>query len=103
MGLKTWEYWCLNSLAIVAIALWGIGHWVGRGNQELQTERNENRAVLNRGAQINNLNNQIAQILAQAAVQNQDDALRALLADNGITISVKEEPDAAVSTGSSQP
>ncbi len=94
MGLKSWEYWSLNTLAILAIAVWGVANWVGRSNQDLQVERDQNQTVLNRSVQINGLNNQIAQILAQAAVQNEDKALRALLADNGITISVKEDADA---------
>ncbi len=85
MAIKSWQFWGLNVLAVLALALWAATLWFNNGNQQLQLEANENQRVLNQGDQINQLNNQLAQALATAAVQSDDRYIRALLADNGIT------------------
>jgi hypothetical protein len=85
MGLKAWQFWTLTGLAGLAILLWLAGLGLGRGIQELQRQANENQLLLNQGERINQLNSQLAQALATAAVQTGDTGIRALLAENGIT------------------
>jgi len=85
MALKTWQFWMLTGLAGLAIALWLAGLGLGRGIQSLQRQANENQLLLNQGERINQLNTQLAQALATAAVQTGDSGIRALLADNGIS------------------
>jgi hypothetical protein len=94
MAMKSWQFWSLNALAVLALALWATNLWFSNGNQQLQLEANENQRVLNQGDQINQLNNQLAQALATAAVQSDDKYIRALLADNGITFTFNPAPEA---------
>ena len=93
MTMKSWQFWGLNALALMAFALWATTLWFGTGNQQLQIEANENQRILNQGDQINQLNNQLAQALATAAVQSDDKYIRALLADNGITFTFNPSPE----------
>lgn len=85
MGLKAWQFWMLSLLAGLAILLWVASLVLGSGIQELQRQANENQLLLNEGDRINQLNSQLAQALATAAVQTNDTGIRALLAENGIT------------------
>lgn len=85
MGLKTWQFATLSGLAGLAILLWLAGLGLGSGIQTLQRQANENQLLLNQGERINQLNGQLAQALATAAVQTGDSEIRALLAENGIS------------------
>jgi len=97
MGLKRGEYWVLNLLAILALAIWVANVWLANGVQALQAEANANQQVLNQAAQLTGLNNQLAQALATASAQTGDEELRALLAQNGITFTFT--PDQAAAGG----
>ncbi len=94
MGLKRSEYWALNVLALLALAIWVANVWLANGIQALQAEANANQQVLNQAAQLDGLNNQLAQALATASAQTGDADLRALLADNGITFTFTPEQSA---------
>ena len=85
MGLKRSASWALNVLALLALAIWLANVWLANGIQALQAEANANQQVLNQAAQLDGLNNQLAQALATASAQTGDEDLRALLAENGIT------------------
>jgi hypothetical protein len=91
MGLKSAEFWTLNSLAILALALWVVNVWLANGIQGLQAEANGNQQRLNQTDQIGRLSNQLAQALATASAQTNDEQIRALLADNGITFTFTPE------------
>ena len=85
MCLKTWKLWTLSGMALLAILLWLAGLGLGRGIQELHRQANDNQLLLNHGERINQLNGQLSQALATAAVQTGDTNISALLAANGIS------------------
>ncbi len=55
-------------------------------NRGLQAQVIEDQAKLTKSQALANLNNSLVQIMAKAAVDNDDSALRRLLANNGVTI-----------------
>ncbi len=101
MGLRRGEYWVLNLLALLALGIWVANIWLTNGIQTLQAEANANQQALNQAAQLDGLNNQLAQALATASAQTGDEEIRALLAENGITFSFT--PDQAPASAGEGP
>ncbi|MFK8049822.1 MAG: hypothetical protein AB8B81_15455 [Halioglobus sp.] len=83
-------YWSLTLLSVCALALVLANIVLFGGNRELQQEATERQQKINAGVQINQLNNQMIQLIAQTAVNQQDEDLRSLLLGNGVTI--KDNP-----------
>ena len=75
-------------LGVVALVLVIINSILLLGNQRRQNEVNSRQAFINQSVRLSRLNQALVNTLAQAAVKKKDDAIRKLLSDNGIKISV---------------
>jgi len=67
-------------------------------NRALQEKVGKERETLARAQTFTNLDNSLVQLLAKTAAEKNDQALRNLLADNGVTFKV--EPNAGGAAGS---
>jgi DNA-binding protein H-NS len=67
------------------------------GNRDLQQQVLDRQTKLNAGAPVAQLNQNLAQALAQSAVKNDDQQIRELLKTQGITINVGGKPENAAS------
>jgi hypothetical protein len=61
-------------------------------NRTAQAEVNRRQQFINQSIQLGRINEALIRAIAAAAVNNKDDKLRDLLADNGITINAAGEP-----------
>jgi hypothetical protein len=61
-------------------------------NRTVQAEVNRRQQFINQSIQLGRVNEALIRALAAAAVSNNDDKLRDLLAENGITINASGEP-----------
>jgi hypothetical protein len=86
--LKGLEYWLLCNLGALAILLVGVNIWLYGGNRTAQAEVNARTQYIQQTASINDLYQQMAKALAELAVKNHDDQLRALLTQAGFTITL---------------
>jgi hypothetical protein len=72
-------------------------------NRDMQQQVLDRQAKLNNGATIGQLNQNLAQALAQTAVKNDDDQIRALLKTQGITINVGGKPEGTAAAAMAAP
>ncbi|MBV9201215.1 MAG: hypothetical protein JO320_19895 [Alphaproteobacteria bacterium] len=75
------------TLVLVAIYIFLI-----QDNRAVQTEVNQRQQFINQSIQLGRINEALVRALAAAAVSNNDDKLRGLLADNGISVNASGEP-----------
>lgn len=68
--------------------------WQAGTNRALQTELATNQQKLAKAQTVATLDNNLVQLLAKAAVDNNDAALRDLLATNGVTLKQGAAPGA---------
>ena len=85
-GLNEGQFWLLTALAALALILVLICTGLFFGNRATQAEVNARQQYINQTVQLGRLNTQVAQFLANLAVQTNDRRIRDLLAANGITI-----------------
>ena len=83
-------FWTLSALAFLALALVVVNVFLSRSNAELQREVNERQLYIQQTLQLEGLYRDMVRGLAELAVQNKDDRLRALLASQGITVAPTE-------------
>lgn len=81
-------------LAASALALLAVNLWLASENRERQRSVNSRQQAINQSAALGQLNTQIVTLTAQVAVQRNDPALLALLANHGITVNVNPAPGA---------
>ncbi len=89
-GLSAGQFWLLNVFAGLALILVLISSWLFFANRAERQIANARQQFINETVQYGRLNNQVAQFLANLAVQTGDARIRELLAANGIT--VEERP-----------
>ena len=95
--LKAWEYWTLTIAGALALILVIINIMQFQGNHALQAQIAQQNQTLQQAAQLQGLNNNIIQALAQLAQRDGDKAVRDLLAANGVTFAPAPAPTAAAS------
>jgi len=80
-----WSYPLLTGLAGIAliIVLWNMSQF--SGNQALQGEVNARQQYINQTVSLNQLNNQIIRLLAGRSAETNDEELKQLLAEHGVT------------------
>ena len=99
--LKSFEYWLLCNLGAVAIILVGVNVWLYLGNRTAQTEVSARAQYIQQTSPINDLYQQMANALAELAIKNHDDQIRAMLSQEGFTINPAPTPPANSATPSS--
>lgn len=96
MAQKT-LYWSSIVLAGLALVLFLANATLISRNQKMQADVAARQSTMELFTVLSPLNQNLAQIMAQSAVKNHDDAMRELLASQGITINneaAKEAPKA---------
>jgi len=84
--LTRWQFWVLTLLSVVSVVLIGANMWRFAGNRQLQAEVNQRAQFVQQTVPLEALNREIVAALAQLAVRNKDDQLRAMLASMGLTL-----------------
>src|SRR5947199_4830980 len=86
MRTDGWLYRLLAGLAGITLVLAVVYIVLVQENRSVQAEVNQRQQFINQGIQLGRINDALIRALAAAAVDNNDDKLRELLAQNGITI-----------------
>jgi hypothetical protein len=92
MQAEGWLYWMTVGLAGLAVALVVAYMILVQDNRRVQAEVNRRQQFINQSIQLGRINEALIRALAATAVNNKDDKLRDLLAENGITINAAGEP-----------
>ena len=88
-----WLYWVtvgLSGLTLLLVVAYII---LVQANRSVQAEVNQRQQFINQSVQLSRINDVLIRALAAAAVNNKDDKLRDLLAQNGVTINAAGEPE----------
>jgi hypothetical protein len=86
MRTDGWLYRLLAGLAGITLVLVVVYVVLVQENRSVQAEVNQRQQFINQGIQLGRINDALIRALAAAAVDNNDDKLRELLTQNGITI-----------------
>ena len=73
----------LSGITLVLVVVYIV---LTQDNRSVQTEINQRQQFINQSIRLGRINDALIHILATTAVSNNDDKLRDLLAQNGITI-----------------
>jgi hypothetical protein len=92
MRAEGWLYWMTVGLSAAAGALIVAYIVLVQDNRTVQAEVNRRQQFINQSIQLGRVDEALIRALAAAAVSNNDDKLRDLLAENGITINASGEP-----------
>ena len=93
-----WLYWVAVGLSGLTLALVVVYIVLVQDNRTVQTQVNQRQQFINQSAQLSRVNEALIRALATATVNNKDDKLRDLLAQNGITINATGEAVRSAST-----
>ena len=69
------------------------------GNQELAKEVSNRNATINQNVALSNLNQSLVTALGRAVVEKNDQQIKALLTNNGITVTPREDGASAQGQG----
>src|SRR5215472_8149717 len=86
MRTDSWLYRALLAVSGITLVLVAIYIVIIQDNRSVQAEVNQRQQFINQSIQLGRINDALIRALAAAAVNNNDDKLRELLAQNGITI-----------------
>jgi hypothetical protein len=81
-----WLYRLLVALSGMTLVLVVVYIVLIQGNRSVQSEVNQRQQFINQSIQLGRVNDALIRALATTAVSNNDDKLRDLLAQSGITI-----------------
>jgi hypothetical protein len=95
-----WLYWIAFGLSVLTLLLVIAYMVLVQDNRSVQAEVNQRQQFINQSAQLGRINEALIHALATAAVNDKDDKLRDLLAQNGITINAAGE---AIPSGPAPP
>jgi hypothetical protein len=100
MQTGVWIYRVVVALSGITLILVIVYLVVGEQNRTVQTKINERQQFINQSLEFARINQALVRAMATVAFNDKDDKLRALLAQNGITINPKTgAPAAASGTG----
>ena len=84
--LTRWQFWVLTLLAVASVMFIGANIWRFSANRQLQADVAQRAQYVQQTVPLEALNREIVAALAQLAVRNKDDQLRALLTSLGLTV-----------------
>ena len=85
-GLNPREYWTLSALSVACVMLVVINISLAQGNRDIRKQVNQRQAFIAQSLQLDKINKQLVNAIAQLAVRDNDSALERVLSDQGITI-----------------
>ena len=97
MKNNAWLMWCIGLAAVTAVGFVATNIYLHRTNQQLQEDLAQRQQFINESIRLSRFNTQLIQALATLAAQSDDQAIRNLLATQGITFTVNlPEPDPGI-------
>jgi hypothetical protein len=81
-----WVYWVTLALSGVTLVLVAAYVILAQDNRAIQAEVNQRQQFINQSIQLGRVNEALIRALAAGAVNDKDDKLHELLAQNGIAI-----------------
>ena len=84
--MRAAQFWTLSAASVLVLALVLLNVFLSRNNARLQQEVSERQLYIQQTVQLEGLYRDMVRAMAELAVQNKDERLRALLAAQGITI-----------------
>src|SRR5215472_3474075 len=93
--LKTWQFWVLTALALIACAMAGTNGVLLMVNQKAQAEVAQRAQFIQQSIQLEALFGETVKALADWTVRNHDSAMHDLLAAHGINVGDNPAPAAA--------
>ncbi|HTV45935.1 MAG TPA: hypothetical protein VMF05_11510 [Stellaceae bacterium] len=86
MGSDGWIDRGILALSGITLILVVVYLVLAQANRAAQAEINQRQQFINQSIEFGRVNNALVQAIAKSAVASKDDKLKALLAQNGITI-----------------
>jgi type VI protein secretion system component VasK len=86
--LTDWKFLSVTLIAALAFALVCVNLTVHSANRDRQAEVAQRQQFINESVQLSRVNTQFIQALAQLSAQTNDESIRRLLAEHGITFTV---------------
>lgn len=86
----------LNAMSVLVLLLVLVNILIGLGNQSLQSDMSERQQLISQGMQLDGLNRQLINLLANLAMKTNDEGLKGVLAAAGINLQAGPEPKAPV-------
>jgi uncharacterized protein YpmS len=81
--------WALTILSSLILLLVMVNIFVSLGNQSIQSEVGERQQVIAQTIQLETLNRQLINVLANLALKTNDEGLKKVLAAGGINLSAE--------------
>ena len=103
MRSGVWLYWVAVGLSGLTLLLVVAYIVLVQDNRSVQLQVNQRQQFINQSIQLGRINETLIRALATAAVNGNDDKLRNLLAQSGITINAAGEPEKAASPPATGP
>jgi hypothetical protein len=95
MNLKEWQFWTLTGVGGVTLLLVVVNIIMFNGNRGIQNEINGRQQFINESMQLERLNREIVNALANLAARNDDEDIKQLLGAHGITFTVNRNAGSA--------
>lgn len=97
--LKSAEFLVLTAVGALALLATLANIGLVRGNRALQADANGRAQFVQQTVQLQGLYQDIVKAIADLSVRNKDEALRDVLTQEGITVSINPPADAAAAKG----
>lgn len=92
-GLNPREYWTLSAASVTCVMLVIVNISLSRGNHEMSSQVAKRQLFITQSVQLDKVNKQLVNAIAQFAVRDDDSALEGILTDHGITINRNNSPE----------
>lgn len=89
LALKRWQFLLLTGIGLLALGLVFLTTSLSTDIGTIREQLDERQTFINETMLLSQLNVQLAQVLANLAVATNDDQLRKVLNDNGITFTIE--------------
>ena len=94
--LRDCKFSLVTAIAVLGSILVLVNVSIHRANRTLQADVAQRQQFINQSIQLSRLNNEFIKALAQLSAETEDESIRQLLADEGVTFTVN--PPAAQAT-----